>query len=43
VAAVKDGFFYCRLVRGSNKKSCPGAAALRVGRAAFLHNVIIGH
>ena len=30
-------------MRGSNKKSCPGAAALRVGWAAFLHNVIIGH
>ena len=40
---AKDGFFYCRLVRGSNEKSCPGATGKCVGCAAFLHNVVIVH
>jgi len=29
-------------VRGSFKKSCPGATALCGGCAAFLHNVVMG-
>lgn len=40
---AKDGFFLCRLERGSIEKSCPGATGTRVGCAAFLHNVIIVH
>ena len=28
---------------GAAKKCCPGATGKRVGRAAFLHNVIIVH
>jgi hypothetical protein len=28
---AKDGFFLCRLVRGSIEKSCPGATGKRVG------------
>lgn len=40
---AKDGFFLCRLVRGSVEKSGPGATGKRVGCAAFLHNVIIVH
>ena len=40
---VKDGFFHCRLVRGSNEKTVLEPLASAWGEAAFLHNVIIVH